>query len=180
MHHRTESIRFKPDLNLEEGILEETAGICGVLPQRDSRNTFEQGPHRPRTKTHLSIKHDLDHNQTRWNPQVPHARGNTRANSGTNGSVDDKKPVRKTVDNLKRDDDMTTSCHARDTAGRGRSIFSNTNGDVPMSILQQKHTANTDNNDNCHSQHDHNRNNAKLARHSSNNKKGGQSLFDVL
>ena len=36
----------------------------------------------------------------------------------------------------KRDDDMTTSNHAQDTtAGGGRGIFSNTHGDVLMSIF---------------------------------------------
>ena len=67
-----------------------------------------------------------------------------------------KKLIRKTVsshqkDNVKRDDDMTSSSYERDTAGGGRGTFSNAYGDAPMSILQQRHTSNTHHsNDNFH------------------------------
>ena len=45
---------------------------------------------------------------------------------------------------VKRDDDMTMSCHSEDTtAGGGRGIVSNAHGDVPMSILQHKGTRQT-------------------------------------
>ena len=44
---------------------------------------------------------------------------------------------------MKHEDDMTTNSHTRDTAGEGRGFFSNTHGDVLMSILQHRHTANT-------------------------------------
>ena len=91
-----------------------------------------------------------------------------------------KKLIRKTVsshqkDNVKRDDDMTTSSHARDTAGGGRGTFSNAYGDVSMSILQQRHTSNTHHsNDNFHYQDDHNHNNAKEEEQSSSSKKRKQ------
>ena len=65
-------------------------------------------------------------------------------------------------DNVKRDDDMTTSNHTRNTAGGGRGIFSNTNRDVSPSILHPRHTINTHHhNDNFHYQHDHNHVNGK-------------------
>ena len=83
--------------------------------------------------------------------------------------MDDKKTKTKDCDNtkkdnVKREDGVTTSSHTRDTAGGGRGTFSNAYGDVPMSILQQRHTENTHHNiDNFHNQHDHNHKNAKEA-----------------
>ena len=58
------------------------------------------------------------------------------------------KLIRKTLtshqkDNVKSEDDMTTSSRTQDTVGGRPGIFLNTYGDVPMSILQQRHTANT-------------------------------------
>ena len=42
------------------------------------------------------------------------------------------------------DDGMTTSSHTGDTAGGGRGYLLDQDGDVPMSILQKRHTASTD------------------------------------
>ena len=58
-----------------------------------------------------------------------------------------QKPIRKTMnshqkDNMKHDDGMNASSHARETAGGGRGAHSNADDDVPMSILQQRHTSN--------------------------------------
>ena len=57
--------------------------------------------------------------------------------------------------------DMTMSSPKQDTtAGAGRGIFSNTHGDVPGSIFQQRHTANTQPTyDNVHYNRDYNHNN---------------------
>ena len=40
---------------------------------------------------------------------------------------------------------MIVSSHTRETAGGGRGIVSNANGDVQKSILDKRHTASTDN-----------------------------------
>ena len=74
------AIRFKPDLNPEERYLPKHVEFAKILPQHNLRNTVEQDPCRQRTTTNLSTRHDRDHNQTQWNPQVPQTRGNTRAN----------------------------------------------------------------------------------------------------
>ena len=60
---------------------------------------------------------------------------------------------------MKRDDDITTS---KTQLQEDAASYKNTHGDVPMSILQQKHTANTQHNhDNFHYKHDCNHNNQK-------------------
>ena len=76
-------------------------------------------------------------------------------------------------DNVKHDDGMTTSSCTRDTAGGGRGAFSTAYGDVPLTILQKRHTSNRHrNDDNSHYQHDHNHNNTEKGRQSSSKKEG--------
>ena len=62
-----------------------------------------------------------------------------------NGSVDNKKLIRKTVSSHQRtteahDDGMTTSSHTRDTAGGGRAIFSNADSDVNEHFATKAHS----------------------------------------
>ena len=59
------------------------------------------------------------------------------------------------TDSVKYENEATTICRARETAGGERGAFSNAHGDVPMSFLQQRHASNTHRND------DHNHNNTE-------------------
>ena len=96
-----------------------------------------------------------------------------------NGSMDYKNLIRKTVSslqkiNVKRENDLTTSSHTQDTAGGGRDMFLNTRGDAPLSILQQRHTANTQrNNDISATNTTTTTTTQKGGRNSSSNKKNG-------